>query len=404
MRGFLTFFKKRIVFCLSFILAVVSCFFTAPSKDYLGYIDWNTLAILFALMAAIQGLNSWGIFKKLGDFLCSKCNSSKMLCIILVFICFICSMFITNDVALLTFVPFALILLTNIKELPRWVPMYTVILQTIAANTGSMLTPIGNPQNLFIYEKTGMALGKFLMILLPYTLICGVLLLIACLIIPGVKFEKQSTNDNCPYENTTESEGAGNSASKLNTVSEGLTDKSHSILLLVIYICLFVLCLLSVIRLIPKPVTALVCLAVLLIFDRKTLGKVDYFLLLTFVCFFIFSGNLSNIASVKSFLQNTLVGRECLTSALVSQVVSNVPATLMLYSFTQNTTELLLGVNFGGLGTLIGSLASLISFNIYTQFDAPKDYKLPSMLKFLGVFTLLNVLFLLILFGVKAIF
>lgn len=371
MKTILDFIKKRIVFCASLLLAVISCFFVTPSKEYLGYIDWNTLSILFALMAAIQGLNSWGIFKSFGSFLCSKCPNTKKLSIALVFMCFFSSMFITNDVALLTFVPFSLVLLTSIDGIPVWIPMYTVILQTIAANTGSMLTPVGNPQNLFLYEQSGMALSEFLIVLLPYTLLCGVLLFLGCLIIPSVKISQN-----------------------LNTTSQ----HNRKILNLVIYTALFVLCLLSVARFIPKTITALISLIVFIIFDRETLKKVDYFLLLTFVCFFIFSGNLANIQIIKEFLQQCLNGRECLTSALVSQVVSNVPATLMLYPFTQNLTELLLGVNFGGLGTLIGSLASLISFNIYTQFNTPTSVKLPSAGKFLGMFTLLNIIFILLLF------
>lgn len=368
------FFKKRVVFCISFLLAVISCFFVAPSKEYAAYIDWNTLSILFALMAAIQGLNSWGVFKSFGRFLCSKCGSTKGLCVLLVFMCFFSSMFITNDVALLTFVPFALVLLTSIQGLPAWVPMYTVILQTVAANTGSMLTPVGNPQNLFLYEQTGMALGEFILILLPYTILCGVLLLVASLFVPSVK---------------------------LSAPVRGNADPNRKILNLVIYTALFVLCLVSVARIVPKTVTAAITLVVLLIFDRDTLKKVDYFLLLTFVCFFIFSGNLSNIPAISQFLQKSLAGRECVTSAIVSQVVSNVPATLMLYPFAQNLRELLLGVNFGGLGTLVGSLASLISFNIYGQFVFPADYKTPSQGKYLAVFTIINILFLAALFILK---
>lgn len=373
---FAEFFKKRIVFCISFLLAVISCFFVTPSKEYLGYIDWNTLSILFALMAAIQGLNSWGVFKSFGRFLCSKCGSTKGLCILLVFMCFFSSMFITNDVALLTFVPFALVLLTSIKELPAWVPMYTVILQTVAANTGSMLTPVGNPQNLFLYEQTGMALGEFILVLLPYTVFCGVLLFVASLIIPSVK---------------------------LSAPFRGNSNPSRKVLNLVIYTALFVLCLVSVARIVPKTITALVALVVLLIFDRQTLKKVDYFLLLTFVCFFIFSGNLSNIPTISLFLQKSLAGRECVTSAIVSQVVSNVPATLMLYPFAENLKELLLGVNFGGLGTLVGSLASLISFNIYGQFVYPAGYVAPSQGKYLAYFTIINVLFIGLLFVFKLI-
>ena len=215
MKNILSFIKNRIVFCISFLLALISCFFVIPSKEYLGYIDWNTLSILFALMATIQGLNNLGIFKTFGSFLCSKCKSTRSLSIALIFMSFISSMFITNDVALLTFVPFSLYLLTTIPDIPLWIPLYTVILQTIAANTGSMLTPVGNPQNLFIYEQSGMNLLKFTSILLPYTILCGILLFACSMIIPKVKIQQQYN---------------------VNTVKESKT--FH----LTVYILLFIIC------------------------------------------------------------------------------------------------------------------------------------------------------------------
>lgn len=493
MKSIIKFFKDRIVFSVSLVLALISCFFVKPSVEYLSYIDVNTLCILFALMATIQGLNGCGVFRKLGQFLCSKCHSVKSLSAILVMLCFFTSMFITNDVALLTFVPFAIVLFNEIDGTPSWVTMFTVILMTVAANTGSMLTPVGNPQNLFIYEKSGMGLGQFILVLLPYTGICLFMLIASGLFIPGsgIRFKgKVSGTDG----NSNGSKGAvvypvGKDADKealdakvamdanckrgtLDAKSEKgafnkkstpvanckrgafMSEESKKVLLLCLYSALFILSLLSVCRIIPKTVAAAVTLISLLIFNRKTLLKVDYILLLTFVCFFVFSGNLSNIHSVRNFLQSVLNGRECLTGALASQVVSNVPATLMLYPFTQNVSELLLGVNFGGLGTLVGSLASLISFNIYSQEsrrlggageNGVKDKEsgvysgtseratcersaisdvsmeaarknnvvsetsegatkesLPSQGKYLLYFTVINVIYILILFGAKA--
>lgn len=397
MKSIIKFFKDRIVFSVSLVLALISCFFVKPSAEYLSYIDVNTLCILFALMATIQGLNGCGVFRKLGQFLCSKCHSVKSLSAILVMLCFFTSMFITNDVALLTFVPFAIVLFNEIDGTPSWVTMFTVILMTVAANTGSMLTPVGNPQNLFIYEKSGMGLGQFILVLLPYTGICLFMLIASGLFIPGsaIRFKGKvsGTDGNSngskgavvyPVGKDADKEALGAKESmdakrekrdfdKKNTPVANckrgafMSEESKKVLLLCLYSALFILSLLSVCRIIPKTVAAAVTLISLLIFNRKTLLKVDYILLLTFVCFFVFSGNLSNIHSVRNFLQSVLNERECLTGALASQVVSNVPATLMLYPFTQNVSELLLGVNFGGLGTLVGSLASLISFNIYSQ-------------------------------------
>lgn len=405
MKSIIKFFKDRIVFTVSLFLAIFSCFFVKPSLEYLSYIDINTLCILFALMATIQGFNGCGIFRKLGQFLCSKCHSIKSLSIILVMLCFFTSMFITNDVALLTFVPFAIILFNEIDNTPTWVTMFTVILMTVAANTGSMLTPVGNPQNLFIYEKSGMHLGKFILILLPYTGICFFMLIASSLFVPSIAINFKS---NTPVSEikTEPTQGsvvyAVKKESNKNAIEISCKKRSF---LIFIYSLLFIVCLLSVCRIIPKTVASIITLIVLLIFDRKTLLKVDYILLLTFICFFIFSGNLSNIQNIKTFLQSVLNNKECITGALASQVVSNVPATLMLYPFTENISELLLGVNFGGLGTLVGSLASLISFNIYSQEShriKSSEKSLPSQGKYLLYFTIINVVYILILFGAKA--
>lgn len=389
LKSIIKFFKDRTVFTVSLVLACLSCFFVKPTTAYLSYIDWNTLCILFALMGTIQGLNGCGIFRKLGFFLCARCKSVKSLSIILIMLCFFTSMFITNDVALLTFVPFAIVLLNEIDGTPSWVTMLTVILMTVAANTGSMLTPVGNPQNLFIYEKSGMALGSFILVLLPYTAICLALLILSALIVPKTPM------------GINKSTGAAQDGQR--------SGKKH-ILLVTMYAALFIVCLLSVCRILPKTVAAAITFIALLAFNRKTLLRIDYILLLTFICFFIFSGNLSNIAAIRNFLESVLYGRECVTGALASQVVSNVPATLMLYPFTQNVNELLLGVNFGGLGTLVGSLASLISFNIYSQESrrlnqlktGENEKKLPSQVKYLLYFTIINVAYILVLFGAKA--
>lgn len=356
----LNFLKKRTVFCVATLFAVISMLFVKPSLNYFSYIDFNTLCILFALMATVSGLEKCGIFNKLGNFLCSLVKSVRSLSLVLIFLCFFSSMFITNDVALLTFVPFSMMLLSNRLSINKLI--FVIVLQTIAANLGSMLTPIGNPQNLFIFNKTGMSILEFMKILFPYTIFSGFLLLVCGLFVGS---DKKNLQEN---ENTEKRE-----RTKKRFVS--------------FYGSLFILCILSVGKLIPKPILAIFVFIVILIFDRKILKKVDWFLLLTFVAFFIFSGNLASIESIRSILENSVKGNELFVSLLASQVISNVPATLMLYNFCDDIKSLLIGVDFGGLGTLVASLASLISFNLFTE-------RKENGFRFLAFFTIFNIFFL----------
>ena len=366
----ISFLKKRAVFCIATFCALISCFFVPPSKAYLSYIDVHTLAVLFALMAAVAGLESCGLFRTLAVRLCAIVHTTRSLSAVLVFLCFFSSMLITNDVALIAFVPFALMLLGSQESFPPVSVAYVIVLQTVAANTGSMLTPVGNPQNLFLYTKTGIGLLDFILILLPYTIVCGGLLALSLLAVP---------------KNPLAALGSPNAQVHPSAWRKAL------------YGILFALCLLSVAKLIPKPLLALIVLVVVLIFDRKTLFRVDYFLLLTFVAFFIFSGNIAAIPAVRSVLETGVQGHELRAGVLASQVISNVPATLLLYPFVENAKNLLLGVNFGGLGTLVASLASLISFTMYTKSGRKAG-------AYVALFTLLNVIFLAVLLLVRQLF
>ena len=355
----IAFIKKEIVFCVAFVCAIVSSFFVPISKAYLDYIDWNTLFILFSLMAVVASFRKYSLFNALGSALCSVVHSLRSLSAILILLCFFTSMLITNDVALLTFVTFAVSLLA--PSAPAWCVMYVVVLQTIAANTGSMLTPLGNPQNLFLYSKFDISIFAFMKILLPYTLLALALLLLALLVIPNTVVKK------------------GSASARRNI------DKKKIFFAML----LFILCLLSVVRLVPKSVVALIVASYLFVFDRDVLKSVDYMLLLTFSAFFIFTGNMSNISSIKKALETVVKGHELLSSVLASQIISNVPATLLLYPFSDNSQKLLIGVNIGGLGTLVASLASLISYKIYNaniSANGKSNYML--------VFTLMNVAFL----------
>ena len=354
--------KIDTVLCIAWILAIISAFFVYPSKEYLGYIDFRSLGILWGLMVIIQGLKENSVFDRIAGFLLSKVTKSWQLSAMLIFMCFFGSMLITNDVALITFVPFALMILHDCRREDMMIP--TVVLQTVAANLGSMLTPIGNPQNLYLYGLTGMSLIGFIKIMLPFSLVSAILLVLSLLVIPG-REKSLSKNDR-----------------------SSITSHFGSKRQIIIYAVLFAIALLTVVRILPWYVFAIIVLVIVGGMDFKILFRADYILLLTFIGFFIFTGNMGKIEVISSFLEEVLIGREFGISVALSQVISNVPATLMLSGFTMNYKSLLIGVNVGGLGTLIASMASLISYKAYS-----KEYQEKSG-KYLLVFTAFNVVFL----------
>jgi Na+/H+ antiporter NhaD/arsenite permease-like protein len=362
------FIKKETVLTIATVLAVVSAFWVHPGRQYVGYIDWRVLGILLSLMLIVAGFQSNGLFDAIGSRLLAKTKNTAQLMLVLVFLCFFSSMFITNDVALLTFVPFACTILQKCHQERLIVTAF--VLQTLAANLGSMLTPIGNPQNLYLYGKTQMSAGTFILLMLPYSLV-SLLLLMICVVIVAKRSGIEVRG-----------------AEVLLTEDEKLEQKKY---LLPAYLLLFVLCLLTVAHMIPYPVTlGTVALAVLLL-DRGTLIKVDYSLLLTFVGFFIFIGNMGRMPAFCDFLQKIIGGREVMTAVIASQVISNVPAALLLSGFTENITALIIGTNLGGLGTLIASMASLISYKQVAR-QIPGEKK-----KYFGWFTIANIVFLMIL-------
>lgn len=357
--------KKEAVLSVAVILAVVSSFFVHPDKEYLGYIDFRTLAILFCLMAVMAGLQQIGLFGYVAEKLLKLVKHVRGIIFILIMLCFFSSMLITNDVALITFVPFTFIVLKMILgERAEKLIVPVVVMQTIAANLGSMLTPIGNPQNLYLYGKTSMNFGSFIGFMLPYTVIAFILLTAWCLLFP-YKGEKQA-------------------ALQLVKETSLVTYKKQ----LTVYGVLFVLCLLTVAHILSYKVTLLAVLVVVFLLDKNVLGKVDYALLLTFVGFFIFIGNMGRIPAFHVFIQEIITGNEVITSVIASQFMSNVPAALLLSGFTNQYELLIIGTNLGGLGTIIASMASLISFKYIG-----KEYR-NLRGKYLIYFTVANVLFL----------
>ena len=366
------FWKKETVFCISFLLAVASLLAVPVDRGYLAYPDYRTLALLFCLMMVVAGFQSLGIFTLLGKLLLRKAGSSRGISILLVLLCFFCSMIITNDVTLITFVPFTLLVFRMVHREERVLKI--VVLETIAANLGSMATPIGNPQNIYLHSVSGMGMKAFLLAVLPYAGISLVLLLVALFV------EKD--------------EPLAGAADGLEDKSPGSQDGIAMRRMLtgaVPYLLLLLLSLLVVFRILPYGVALIVTAVVVFVVNRRLYRSLDWFLLLTFLCFFIFIGNMKRIPEVSDFLMTVLEGRELWLGILVSQVISNVPAAILLSGFTDHFAPLLTGVNLGGLGTLIASLASLISFRFYAR-EYPDQKG-----KFLGVFTLWNVGFLLIL-------
>lgn len=368
MKKLIAFIKKETVLCVALMLAVISSCLVLPDKEYLEYIDFRTLAILFGLMAVMAGLKSLGIFRFVAEKMLVKVSDMRQLVLILVMLCFFFSMVITNDVALITFVPFTFTVLRLLdKRQAESLMIPVVVMQTIAANLGSMLTPIGNPQNLYLYGKAGLGVGEFLVLMLPYTGAALVLLAGWCFC---------HGNRRCAALTVTFQE------------TTTLKGKEKQI---IVYLLLFGVCLFTVAHLIPYGVMFTIVVLIILWMDRKILLEVDYSLLLTFVGFFVFIGNMGRIEVFRQFLERVISGNEVVTAVVSSQVISNVPAALLLSGFSENYKALIIGTNLGGLGTLIASMASLISF----KYIAKEDKTLRG--RYLGYFTVANVIFLVIL-------
>lgn len=357
--------KNETVFCVSLVLAVLSALIVHPDAGYAAYPDYRTIALLFCLMIIVAGAQSLGIFAMLGHFLLKGAGSVKKLSAIMVLLCFFSSMVITNDVALITFVPFTLMIFQMGGRIDRVLKL--VVLETIAANLGSMATPIGNPQNLYLYSISGFSVPQFAWAVLPYVGIALVMLMAAVM--------------------------AGRDEPLMNVEIREKTKRNGKKFWgkAAVFLVLLFLCLLVVFRILPyQPVLLCVMVTVLLV-DRKLYLSVDYFLLLTFLCFFVFIGNMKRIPEINEWLVTVVNGRELIAGILTSQVISNVPAAILLSGFSSDLSALLTGVNLGGLGTLIASLASLISFKFFARVYPNEKGK------FLKVFTVWNVLFLIVL-------
>ncbi len=335
------FVKKNVVMLVAMVAAAITCFLVPPDREYLGYFDIKTLTCLFCVLAVVCALKNVQFFYILAKKIVQVFRNTRLSILALVYITFIGSMLIANDMALLTFLPLGLLVLTSTGK-GKYMA-FTFIMQNIAANLGGMLTPFGNPQNLYLYTKFEIPNVEFMSIMAPPFVVAVVLITICCIVF--VKPEPLELKDE-PV-----------------SLPVGRT---------VIYLLLFALAIAIVFRGIPYWIGLIIIPAVLLFMDRQALKMVDYPLLLTFVFFFIFSGNMARIDAVKE-LFSWLLGKSTLLFSVAScQVISNVPSAILLSQFTDNYRDLLLGVNIGGVGTLIASLASLITFREYTKQNKGK--------------------------------
>lgn len=333
MANLMEFFKKETVFSISVILAIISCFFVKPSINYFNYINWETIILLFVIMVFVEILKNLAVFERLVRKLLTKIRNTKQLVFVLVFICFFSSIFITNDVSLIIFVPFTILALKKVDRLDLII--ITVTLQTIAANVGCMVLPIGAPHNIVMYTVSNISFTSFFLLLLPYIMVSVIFLGAWLLFIPKDNITLPGVN------------------------KIGFERKD---------------------------------------FFKRVLASVDYYLLLTFIALFVLIGNLENIAFFRELFTKWIIGNEVIWGVVSSQFISNVPAAILLSGFSTNWEAIIIGINIGGFGTLIASMANLISFKILArEYDEFKS-------RYLFVFTVLNIILLAILFGVNVLF
>ena len=356
MSRIIAFVKRNPVVTVAAAAALITMIAVPPDGQYRNYFDWRTLTCLFCVLAVVCALKNIQFFYLLARKIVERFRTLRMAVIALEYITFIGSMLIANDMALLTFLPLGYYVLKRTGKEHAMALVF--IFQNIAANLGGMLTPFGNPQNLYLYSHFGIPDGEFVSIMLPPFLLSITLITLCCFLIPRDPLQIRGERVSLPKGRTAA------------------------------YLALFALAILIVFRSVPYWIGLLIIPAALLLLDPKALKMVDYPLLCTFVLFFIFSGNLARIPEVRAFFAGLLQKNTLLVSVASCQCISNVPTAILLSQFTENYRPLLVGVNIGGVGTLIASLASLITFREYARYNQGR------MLRYVLVFTLFNFLFL----------
>lgn len=366
MNRILSFLKKEAMFSIAFVLALLSLFITPPSAELLLRINWKTLFLLFMLFTVLEGIKKENLLEPIVGY-ATRIKRPFTLSLFLILIVFVLSMFITNDVALLAFVPITITIFRKAQRKKYIIPI--VVLETIAANLGSMATPFGNPQNLFLFDKMGISGGNFILLMLPLTLLSLLLLVLALLFVFRKDFKDELI---IKVEE------------KYYEINKGMG---------MFYFCLFIFVLVGILGYVHWLTIFVFFSIIIVAFDRQILKKVDWLLVATFLCFFIFSAALSLNEGVKNILSKVVYGNETITGLLLSQVISNVPAAIVLEPFANNLRDLLYGVDIGGLGTVVASIASLISFRLYAKEYNDKG-------KYLLTFTLWNAVFIIPLLAV----
>jgi Na+/H+ antiporter NhaD/arsenite permease-like protein len=358
--GVVGFIKKEVVLSIAIVATIITMFFVPVDKEYLGYFEFKTLITLFCMLAVVAGLKNTNIFELVSRKLISLFKTRRAVIYCLVYGTFFFDMIVANDMSLITFLPLTYIVLhstNNDKYLA-----FTFIMQTIAANMGGMITPYGNPQNLYLYSFYNIPTLEFFSVLLIQSITVAVLLYLGCLFIKNEKLELK--ND------------------------EKFEIKKKE---LAVYMALFVFVILSIFRVVPHWITLILVVLAVLIVDIKRFRHVDYALLATFCVFFIFSGNIARIEVIKDFIAGIVEDNTLIAGIVSCQFISNVPTAIFLSKFTNNYNDLLVSVNIGSLGIIISSLASLITLKEYLKHQ-PKNFK-----KYMGLFTLINTSFLVVL-------
>lgn len=354
--------KSQPVLCVAVLAMLITCFFVPPDKEYSGYFNWRTLATLFCTLAVVSAFSHIHVFEILSKEIVVRLNNLRNTVLALVLITFVGSMLLANDMALLTFLPLGYFVLDVTDN--RRSMAFTFVMQNIAANLGGMVTPFGNPQNLYLYAYFHIDTAEFIEIMLPPFLLATVIIVLLCLV--AVKPEPLTLKKDCVY--------------RLN--------KPRTFL----YSVLFVFSILIVFRIVPYGIGTLVVVVILLFADRKAIREVNYPLLATFSVFFVFSGNAARIPVIHDLFCELLPKNTLLFGILSCQLISNVPSAVLLSHFTEDYRNLLMAVNLGGLGTLIASLASLITFTEYKKHQPERTGQ------YIRLFSLVNFSFLLVLY------
>lgn len=388
----LTFLRSETILIVATLLAIISCFIVPPDGQYGGYVHVSTISQLVCLMLVVVGFQRIGVFRIIGSSLLHRVHTARGVVLTFIALTFISAMFITNDVALLTFVPFALAVLVMAHMEDK--AIIVCALMTVAANTGSMLTPVGNAHNLYFKALTGMSTGHFLRIMAPYSILAAVLLVVVtCVVFRGRRIAEFDGMDSKGFERgVLAPDPTRHQPDEIKVTGYGA---GYGGWRAIVYTGVFVVCVLAVSDMVPLWVMCAVTFVAMVVCDRGSFRHADWALPLTFIMFFVFIGNMKRVPEFAGIAQ-AFVGQHPLEVSIISsQIISNVPASLLLSGFCDQWVPLIIGTNIGGMGTLIASMASLVSYKNVTRCYPDRKGR------YLAVYSAVNVLFLVVLVGLS---